>query len=113
MNKFKFDGEEYIALRKQIIEDLIDFGYIEANPNRFSRPDIQDVLWYFHEKGTGDDMAREFYSYWDSLDWMVRKTRIKSWKGRAATWIKNNETYKNNKRQSQVNDDSRDWASKS
>lgn len=84
--------EDYFNLRDRLIED----GYIVTNPKRFSRPDIQDVLWYFHEKGIGDDMARQFYSYWDGLDWMVKNTRIKSWKGRAANWIKKNEEYKRN-----------------
>ncbi len=40
------------------------------------------------------DDAVKFFDYWDSLDWKVKNTRIKSWKGRANTWIKNNEKYK-------------------
>ena len=77
---------------------LIDDGFIEANPKRFVKPKIEDVRKYFfeHEKlahigidGT-KEMAKRFYNHWDSLNWYSGKTRIKSWKGRAATWIGNN-----------------------
>ena len=94
MNRFKFEGEEYTALRTQIIADLIELGYVEANPKRWVRPDLNDIKWYFSEKGSDDLDAIKFFDYWDGLDWMARKTRIKSWKGRANTWIKNNEKYK-------------------
>ena len=79
---------------------LIDEGFIEANPKRWVRPLQNDVYLYFIEKmGRGRESIEssgKFYDYWDGLDWKVKNTRIKSWKGRANTWIKNNEKYKRN-----------------
>lgn len=73
---------------------LIDEGYIEANPKRWVRPTKSEIGDYFCEKRAALDDAVKFFDYWDSLDWKVKNTRIKSWKGRANTWIKNNEKYK-------------------
>ena len=86
----------YKSFKKKLIEE----GFIEANPKRWVRPKINDCMDFFTGKlGLSDQTyvtAHEFFNYWDDLDWMVRKTRIKSWKGRANTWIKNNEKYKRN-----------------
>ena len=88
------EEDRYQAYKARLIEE----GFIETNPVRWVRPLQNDVDLYFIEKmgrGKGSvDASGEFYNYWDSLDWKVRNTRIKSWKGRANTWIKNNEKYK-------------------
>ena len=100
----EYEDEIYQKFKQRFIEE----GFIEANPKRWVRPDISEVENYFIAKiggiglgGDTDSIIKEamaqsdkFYWYWDDLDWMVRKTRIKSWKGRANTWIKNNEKYK-------------------
>jgi len=77
--------------------ELIDEGFIEANPKPFKRPERGDVEKHFKDKLSGKmhewdacSMATRFYNHWDSLNWYSGKTRIKSWKGRAATWIGNN-----------------------
>lgn len=86
-------------------EELIEEGFIEANPKKWVRPKREDVNDYFVVKLIPKSLADmhsahgqsdQFYEYWDGLDWKVRNTRIKSWKGRAATWIKNNEKFKRN-----------------
>jgi len=105
-------------LYKAFLARMIDDGFIEANPKRWVRPDKSDIRRYFFEhellqhvdiKDT-NVIADNFYQYWNDLDWYAKKTRIKSWKGRANTWIKNNEKYKANRRQNEVADDSREWA---
>lgn len=70
---------------------LINEGYIEANPVRFIRPDIEDVKVYFSDKGSDGVRAQDFYNHWESLNWYRGKTRVKNWKLTANTWIKNNE----------------------
>lgn len=124
-----FSGTEYSAswdsystsdvktddIYEAFIARMIDEGYVVANPKKWVRPDIEEVTCYFVSKIGGDVgviKAEEFYNHWDSLDWMVRKTRIKSWKGRAATWIKNNENYKNNRKPNQLDDESTSWGAK-
>jgi hypothetical protein len=92
--------ENYQYFKQRLIEE----GFIEANPKRWVRPDKSDIRRYFFEhellqhvdiKDT-NVIADNFYQYWNDLDWYAKKTRIKSWKGRANTWIKNNEKYKRN-----------------
>lgn len=90
-------SELYGHIKSQLIED----GFIEANPKRWVRPELVDIMKYFVKDvkqgycGLKEEvMAKEFFDYWESLDWYAKKTRIKSWKGRANTWIKNNEKYK-------------------
>ena len=75
-------------------DQLIEEGFIEANPKRWVRPDLNDIKWYFSDKGSDDLEAVKFFDYWDSLDWKRGKARIKNWKLTANTWIKNNEKYK-------------------
>ena len=83
-------------LYKAFLARMIDDGFIEANPKRWVRPTKSEIGDYFCEKRAALDDAVKFFDYWDSLDWKVKNTRIKSWKGRANTWIKNNEKYKRN-----------------
>ena len=100
MNRLKFEGEEYTALRKQIIADLIELGYIEANPKRWVRPVYEDVENRFVsnmvprsniEMDACKAMAKKFFNHWESVDWYTKgKVRIKSVNGRIATWIGNN-----------------------
>ena len=90
---FKSENREdrYQAYKARLIEE----GFIEANPKRWVKPDKNDVLWHFSDKGIGGDEAEKFWDYYESIDWYTKgKVRIKSWKGRANTWIKNNEKYK-------------------
>lgn len=110
---YKFVGTYYECTQSTDIEGMYQAfiarataeGYMLPKDERWVRPEIEDIKNYFHEKISGHTiqavqeinlMADGFYNHWDSLDWMWRKTRIKSWKGRAATWIKNNEKYKRN-----------------
>ena len=88
--------EMYQAFKGRLMSELIDEGYIEANPKKWVRPDSIDVYKYFDEKGVDRPEAEcaIFYNYWESKDWYRGKTRIKNWKSAASTWIKNNEEYK-------------------
>ncbi len=94
----EYEDEIYQKFKQRFIEE----GFMEANPKRWVRPDKSDIRRYFFEhellqhvdiKDT-NVIADNFYQYWNDLDWYAKKTRIKSWKGRANTWIKNNEKYK-------------------
>jgi hypothetical protein len=86
----EYEDEIYQKFKQRFIEE----GFIEANPKRWVRPTKSEIGDYFCEKRAALDDAVKFFDYWDSLDWKVKNTRIKSWKGRANTWIKNNEKYK-------------------
>ena len=90
---------------------LIDDGFIEANPKRFKAPTIDEVRQHFISKKRSCADADKFYNHWDSVDWYTKgKVRIKSWKGRAATWIGNN--YEKNSKYSKPNeldDESTSW----
>jgi len=79
--------EDYFNLRDRLIED----GFIEANPVRWKKPTIGEVREHFISKKRSCSDADKFYNHWDSVDWYTKgKVRIKSWRGRAATWIGNN-----------------------
>jgi len=87
----------YEVFKTQLIED----GFIEANPKRWVRPERHIVNAHFCDKHPAVlehhryEEADKFWDYYESIDWYTKgKVRIKSWKGRANTWIKNNEKYK-------------------
>ena len=86
----EYEDEIYQKFKQRFIEE----GFMEANPKRWVRPNKSEIGDYFGEKRAALDDAVKFFDYWDSLDWKVKNTRIKSWMGRANTWIKNNEKYK-------------------
>lgn len=97
-------------LYKAFLARMIDDGFIEANPKRWVRPEVDHVVAHFVAKESTAKEAHSFYGYWNELDWKRGKTRMKCFKRSANTWIKNNEKYKANRRQNEVTDDSREWA---
>jgi len=89
----EYEIELYESFKKQLIEE----GFIEANPKRWQRPTRNEIYNLFKEKLPLDiqedrvrNMSTEFYDYWDGLDWFRKKTRMKSYKGSISTWIGNN-----------------------
>ena len=100
---------------QDFIEQMLKDGYIEAKANRWKRPSTVDIYSYFTTKindvPSAAEQSKLFYDYWEGLDWMVKKTRIKSWKGRANTWIKNYEKYKrdNQRTNKEYDHESTEW----
>jgi len=110
----EYEDEIYQKFKQRFIEE----GFIEANPKRWVRPKFVDIYTMFDDKLKDKKTIQEiralsegFYNHWNDLDWYRGKTRMKSYGGSINTWIKNNEKYKANRRQNEVTDDSREWAS--
>lgn len=65
----------------------------ESNPNpnpnkaRFTPPTLEEMTAYFLEKGGTEHQAAICYSFYDSKDWMVGKTKMKKWKSAVTGWI--------------------------
>ncbi len=81
---------EYELFKQRLIEE----GYIEANPKKWVRPEVDHVVAHFVANESTVKEAHSFYGYWNELDWKRGKTRMKCFKRSANTWIKNNEKFK-------------------
>lgn len=58
----------------------------------FEKPTLEQVGWYFEEKGH-PDQAERFFNYYESNGWKVGKNPMKNWKAAVNNWIKNQELY--------------------
>ena len=58
---------------------------------RFSPPSLPELQACFTEKGISKAEAAKFMAYYDSVGWVVGRTRkpMKNWRGAVATWIGN------------------------
>ena len=63
----------------------------ESNPKessaRFTPPTLEEMTAYFLEKGGTEQQAAICYSFYDSKDWMVGKTKMKKWRSAVTGWI--------------------------
>lgn len=104
----------YKLFKDRLLQEMLADGLLEPENKRWKKPMMVDIHEYFSTKIVGINAAEQsklFYDYWESLDWMVKKTRIKSWKGRANTWIKNYEKYKrdNQRENKEYDHESTEW----
>lgn len=57
----------------------------------FTPPIFNDVFDYFIFKewpeNKADNEAKKFIAYYDSVGWIIKKQKMKSWKGAAAGWM--------------------------
>ena len=51
----------------------------------FVAPSVDEVAAYCRERGNGID-AERFVSYYESIGWVVGKTKMKDWKAAVRTW---------------------------
>jgi hypothetical protein len=58
----------------------------------FHKPTIEEIAEYIHAHHTNADMARvtefaeQFYSFYESKDWMIGKSKMKNWMAALRTW---------------------------
>lgn len=63
---------------------------------QFVPPTYEEVQAYAEQRGKGYLVA-EFYEYWTNLNWVDKQGKpVKSWEGRFATWVRNNDTFNGN-----------------
>jgi len=57
--------------------------------NKFIKPTIEEIKAYCEERNNNIDPVK-FYNYYESVDWMRGKNKIKKWKSCVITWETNN-----------------------
>lgn len=64
------------------------------NKRIFQKPEIQQLKTLFKTKGISEAEAEKFMAYYDSVGWVVGRSRkpMKSWQGAVQTWIGNMRT---------------------
>lgn len=70
----------------------IDSGDNERQ-HKFVKPTIEQIAAYCKERQNDID-AEYFYSYYESIGWMVGRKKMKDWKAAVRTWEKNDRRYK-------------------
>lgn len=60
---------------------------------RFVSPSIEEVKKYCIERNNNID-AEHFVNYYDSIGWMVGKSKMKDWKAAVRTWERNDKSKK-------------------
>ncbi|MCD7821780.1 MAG: helix-turn-helix domain-containing protein [Clostridiales bacterium] len=76
---------------QSIIDKVIESGADAPTPTRQKRfipPTVEEVEAYCKEKGYSMD-AQRFVDYYEAVDWMRGKTKIKNWKACVRTWQRN------------------------
>ena len=61
-----------------------------TQPQRFSKPDVEEIAEYCRERGSKVD-AQRFYDYYEANGWKVGKNPMKDWKAAIRTWERNQE----------------------
>ena len=58
---------------------------------RFTPPTLVEVVIYAKEKNQSEDLAKRFYDYFTTGDWIDSKgKKVKNWKQKFITWISYN-----------------------
>jgi len=63
---------------------------------KFSKPSLQELIDYFGQYATeksffiNRDEPEKFYDFYESKNWMVGKTKMKSWKAAVRNWLRGN-----------------------
>ncbi|MCM1066407.1 MAG: hypothetical protein NC418_02390 [Muribaculaceae bacterium] len=60
-------------------------------PKGFVKPSVEELRAYIREKGYAID-AQYFFDYYESVNWMRGKSKMKSWKLTLNTWHNRNTT---------------------
>ncbi len=64
-----------------------------APVKRFVAPTIDEVFNHMCDNGASnmqaDAESQAFVNYWSDMDWKRKGQKMKSWKGSAANWVKN------------------------
>ena len=54
--------------------------------SRFVKPEIIDISAYISERRITGFTAEQFYDYYESIGWMIKKSPMKDWKATVRTW---------------------------
>ena len=63
------------------------------NKKRFTPPTVDEVKNYCKDRNNNID-AEHFVNYYDSIGWMVGKSKMKDWKAAVRTWERNDKSKK-------------------
>ena len=61
------------------------------NKGRFKKPTINDISNYYIERKNNID-AETFFDFYESKNWFIGKSKMKSWKACVRTWEKRSKT---------------------
>ena len=63
----------------------------------FTRPTVQEIRDYCHEKGYTHVDAEYFWNYYENIGWRVGKNKMKSWKLAVSNWEKRQQEFEREK----------------
>lgn len=78
-------------------EDALPAEDAPASSKRFTKPSLQEVQEYCHERGGKVD-AQKWLDYYESNGWKVGRNSMKDWKAAVRTWERNEYGRSNGKR---------------
>ena len=56
----------------------------------FAKPEIEELVSAFEEKGSTKGEALNFFNFYSSKNWMVGKNKMTNWKSAVAGWVNRN-----------------------
>lgn len=65
-------------------------------------PTLEETENYFISKLSTKQLAKKFYNFYESKNWMVGKNKMTKWKAAASNWIEDNQPKENKLNQSQT-----------
>lgn len=74
--------------------DLLKKILAKYDVDKFSKPSVEEITEYLKAKGSSID-PQGFYDYYESVNWMIGKKKMKSWQSAISTWEKREPKKKN------------------
>ena len=69
------------------IKPYIDKVEKKESTKRFSKPSLEEINTYCHERNNGI-IAEEFFDFYESKGWKVGSSPMKDWRAAVRTWEK-------------------------
>lgn len=84
------DNETYKQKVLELMEeqrDLLKKILAKYDVDKFSKPSVEEITEYLKAKGSQID-PQGFYDYYESVDWMIGKKKMRNWRSAVSTWEK-------------------------
>lgn len=91
------DNETYklrVLLLMEEQRDLLKKILAKYDVDKFSKPSVEEITEYLKAKGSSID-PQSFYDYYESVNWMIGKKKMKDWHSAISTWEKREPKKKN------------------
>ena len=97
VNNDRTTSEQRVNTNKELKKDNNERIKEKGLVNKFTPPELLEVVNYFFLKESNKDDAEKFHDHFTSNGWLVSgKAKMKDWQASARNWIKNSKKWNQN-----------------